>query len=173
MFIEIVEAFLPALEPPMTDLAHAADQPAINRHILTVLIEAYAASDYGDGPTYAKFQVDEAFAGRLAELQVVLNDYDLSEARINAGPEHWGPSDIEEALRLSSAELVVTANSCWFRDRPKHTDYHVETRAMDIEALLNAFNDGVSELRLGEDIEGMMEFVAEDAKEAELADQLA
>lgn len=135
----------------------------------TVFIEAYACDSYGDGPKFAKLEVTPGFCDRLASLQQLCVDRNLSELRVYEGPDVWGPGNIEDELRLSDAELVVTKTSFWFTDHPKHTDYSIETRAQGIQAFIESASAKSDEpLFLGEDIEALKERVDEDEASATL-----
>lgn len=97
-------------------------------------VEAYAASDFGDGPSFAKLVANSDFVVKLRQLAALCVTHRLSELRTYDSPSLWGPRDIEGELRLNCGELVVTPSSFWFVDQPKHASYHIETRAIEIEA---------------------------------------
>lgn len=95
-------------------------------------LEAYAVSDYGDGPRYAEYEITTQTMQKILAMQKLCINNDLSECRIFDGPQ-W---DGEDELRLTGHVLVVTNDSFWFVACPKHVDYHVETRAMPIDRLV-------------------------------------
>lgn len=115
-------------DPPMRE--------AVSQNIRTAYIEAYACSDYGDGPLFAKLSVTPKFISKLNQLSNLCKDHNLSEVRVCEYPDWWGPGD-EDELRLTCGELVVTKTEFWFVDQPKHSDYHIETRAQGITEFLN------------------------------------
>lgn len=117
----------------------------------TVFVEAYACSDYGDGPQYAKLIVDQAFCEKLLRLQKLCVENCLTELRICDSPDRWGPGEIENECRFTGPELVITPSSFWFVDQPKHASYHVETRAQDISAFVNVVATSCEPLFLGDD----------------------
>ena len=137
-----------------------------------VYIEAYAASDNGDGPRFAEVWATQEFLARLNRLSGLCTEHSLSELRVFDSPEAWGPGDVAEDLRLTGGELVVTENSFWFVDAPKNTDYHIETRAQNIAQ----FCDMVKQLNgdtayLGEDPD--LEICVEEAQETSGAEKPA
>lgn len=105
-------------------------------------IEAYAADEYGDGPTYIRLDVTPDFKAQLRNLQRLVQDNGLSEARVYTGEATWGPKGIEDKLRLSHDEMVVTHDTFWFVSQPKYADYHVETRGQNIHDFLSLIEDG-------------------------------
>ena len=111
-------------------------------------IEAYASSDYGDGPTFAKVLVTPELLDKLRKLSGLCVEHGLSELRVYDSPELWGPGEIESELRLICGELVVTKSSFWFVDQPKNAEYHIETRAQEIEDFFKAIADDTSGVAL-------------------------
>lgn len=105
----------------------------------SIYLEAYSCGEWGDGPSYAKVDVTEAFAERLRTLRRVAEEHGLSEVRSFDSPEEWHN---EEELRIVNCELCVCGDAFWFHAHPKHSDDAVETRAQDIEAFLAAVGNG-------------------------------
>lgn len=99
---------------------------------VTAYIEAYAADDHGVGPAYATFNASDALIEELLELQQLCADHGLSEVRVFRAC-NWGPGDLADQLRLQNHELVVCNGYFWLRADVKHANYHVETRAQDID----------------------------------------
>lgn len=130
---------------------------------IIVHAEAYACSDHGDGPEFATFTLTDELLSRLRAVRAAVKEHNLSEARIYAGPDSWGPGDIADELRFNCAELVVTDNSFWFVDQPKHADYHVETRSIGFDALDEAIASGKPVVLFGDDIEELEERLGEAA----------
>lgn len=109
--------------------------------VVTFVVEAYAASEHGDGPSYASFEVTLAFLDRLDNLVRLCKENALSEARYAAYPT-WGPGDIEEELRLQDGEIVVRPNGSFFyTDYPDVGDYKIESRDHQISTVRAAFTD--------------------------------
>lgn len=127
-----------------------------------VFIEAYACDDNADGPGFAKLLVDQHFCEKLKSLQSLVIDHKLSELRVYEGPDSWGPGDIEDELRLTCAEMVVTSSSFWFTDQPKHAGYSIETRTQGIDQFIAAITQGSGVLFLGDDPEYTKENVEAD-----------
>lgn len=105
-------------------------------NVVPVYIEAYACDDHGDGPQFALLNVDLAFCEKLMRLRQQCIDSNLSELRVFDAPDNWGPDNFAEELHLTCAELVVTRDSFWFTDSPKHASYNIETRLQDIDGFI-------------------------------------
>lgn len=104
----------------------------------TLVVDAYACSEYGAGPAYAVIEIGPEFWERIFRLLGLCRTESLASCSEWRGPDRW---DGAEDLRLVSDTLVVDRDSFWFTARPKHADYDVETRAVDLEELANAAND--------------------------------
>lgn len=96
--------------------------------------EAYACDDHGDSPAFAKVVIDQAFVSNLLDLQATCISKKVGSIEQDIGVE-W---DGEDLLNLRGDELSVGPYSFWLRARPKHADYYVETRSIDIVDLLAA-----------------------------------
>lgn len=136
---------------------------------IKAFIEAYACDDDGDGPQYAEILVDLAFCEKLLRLQKQCVTSNLSEVSVYDSPNSWGPGEIEDELRLTCAEMVVTCDNFWFVDQPKHASYHIETRLQGIDHFIEQLKnaeaelpscDGVSVL-LGDDTDDLAENIRE------------
>jgi len=119
-----------------------------------VFVGAFITGEFGDGPSFAKIVVTEAFIEQLERLTSLCEENRLSEARVTQGPDLWGGCD-EQAMRLQCPELVVSMGSFWFCDRPKHMDYEFQTRGQQTRQFIDlalsegddpVFVDGVEEV---------------------------
>lgn len=130
----------------------------------TVYVKAHSTSEYGgEGPSYAKIVVDEAFVLRLLRLSNLCKKDGLSEARTCDGPALWGGCD-EDAMRLTCAELVVSGTQFWFTDSPKHANYVIETDGHQISKLIQEALSGEGDVFLaGHDVEQLRQLVEEDS----------
>lgn len=98
-----------------------------------LVVEAYAVSEFGDGPSFAEFMVDQSFLGRIDRLRRVCKEYALESVSVWSSPENW---DNQEELRIRDDSLrVFHGNSFWFEAHPKHADYNVETQQIEIDDL--------------------------------------
>lgn len=107
--------------------APTIDQP------FKLVIDAYAVSEFGDGPAYAEVTVDRTFIDRLVRMCHLCKNSDLESVTVAAAPDRW---DNQEELRIRGDSLRVFGNAFWFEAHPKHADYGVETRSIEIDALL-------------------------------------
>ena len=99
----------------------------------TIYLSAHACSDDGDGPTCAKVILDADLVADVRRLRGLVEAHQLSEARVWAGPDAWGPEGIDDEMRFDGGELVVSAKGFTFADQPKHCDYKVETYFVDFK----------------------------------------
>jgi hypothetical protein len=112
----------------------------------------------------AAFWSTTIFGARLKRLQALIVENKLSELRVYDAPDHWGPgeeAEIDDALRLCCAELVVTNESFWFRDQPKTSDSHIESRSHSIADFLASVREGVEPLFLGDNPATLEDLVRE------------
>lgn len=111
--------------------------------------EAYACDDHGTGPSFAKVQIDQAFVSNLLDLQATCISKKLGSAEQEIGVE-WDDAD---SYHMQGDEISVGAHSFWVRARPKHANYDVETRSINIKDLLAAIgttgSPSVSTVELG------------------------
>ena len=117
----------------------------------TIYIEAYACSEHDAGPAYGSFLLNENLVHRLLDLKDLCSRHNLTETR-EWRACNWGPGNYADHARLQSDEMVVSGGCFWFRAVPKHVDYAVETRLLEIEPVLNAYYDwkeGDPPLRFG------------------------
>lgn len=123
---------------------------------ITVFVGASTTSEFGEGPSFAKFKVNDRFIARLRRLKALCEEQGLTEVRVTAGPDLWGGCD-ENALRLQCPELVVTCGSFWFNDQPKHMDYEILTRGQSIDSFIEMVNEDGAKERF---IDGIEEEIA-------------
>jgi hypothetical protein len=127
------------------------NQNQANQRIVTVFVDSFAENEYGDGPSFAKIEVDDAFIERLRKLQSICEQYNFSEVRVYASPEMWGPNGIEDELRLQCAELVVSMRSFYFTNYPKYGNYAIMSRGLDIDQFCREVQAAEGVLYLGTD----------------------
>jgi hypothetical protein len=123
---------------------------------ITVFVGATTTAEFGEGPSFAKFTVNDRFIAQLQRLKALCEDQGLTEVRVTAGPDLWGGCD-ENELRLQCPELVVTCGSFWFNDRPKHMDYEIQTRGQSIDSFIKMVSEDGPQERF---IDGIEEEIA-------------
>jgi hypothetical protein len=104
-----------------------------------VYVDAYACDYYGEGPSWAKVDLSQQFLDEVLRMQRICKEQGVDMVTKSWAPEKW---EQEERLRLENDDLYVTAESWWFRARPKHADYAVETRSVDIANMLALLGPG-------------------------------
>ena len=125
---------LPFMEAPAVE-KDLAQQAIESRGGPELYIDAYANSDTGDSPVYARVMLDPSFIDELDRLQGLCVSHGLSEVRVTGSPDRWGSSQEEESWFLRLPELVVSATGFRFVDHPRDANHSIETRSQDIDAL--------------------------------------
>ena len=108
---------------------------------VTVVVEAFETSQWGaDGPDFMSLCVTREFLSELQDRVMAMSSAGVESINLSRYPEDWGPGNIDLELRLQDSTLVVTANGdIWFEDRPKHSDYLIQSRSASIEDLQKMF----------------------------------
>ncbi len=94
-----------------------------------LVVEAYATSEFGEGPEFAVVTVTPEFIDKLVRLRRVCKEHDLESLTIGMAPDMW---DQEGDLRIRNNSLRVWGADFWFEAHPKHADYNVETKRISI-----------------------------------------
>ena len=125
----------------------------------TLILGAYAVSDYVDGPAWARVELTEDFLQRVERLSALCLEHGLRSVTVHDKPAEW---DMQDDLRLTYDRLEVYGDSLWFTCSPKHGSYECESKAIGL-AQLRAIAEGRSE----DDFifEGDLVFEDEDVKD--------
>uniref|UniRef100_UPI0028A10DA9 hypothetical protein n=1 Tax=Staphylococcus saprophyticus TaxID=29385 RepID=UPI0028A10DA9 len=70
---------------------------------------------------------------------------------------------IDEEMRLTAPELVVTAHMFWYTDVPKHMPFHIETACEAIDRFTEAVSGPGDPIYLGVDKDDIAEQNASDS----------
>jgi hypothetical protein len=97
-----------------------------------LVVEARAASEFGEGPAYAEVCVTPEFIEHLLKLSRLCEEHELESVTTTDAVDRW---DRQDELRISGDSLRVCGDYFWFEAHPKHADYDVETAAIDIASL--------------------------------------
>ena len=109
----------------------------------TLVIEAFACDEHGDGPSCAEVTVTSEWLARVASLSASSRSLGICAAHVNDDDGIW--DDPDESLRMRSTEMVVmplreafgmTMTSFFFQGHPKHADDNCETRLIDLNDLI-------------------------------------
>lgn len=106
-----------------------------------VAINARPTEEWGENPNYALIKVDAKFIQNLKRYQNLCNTFGLAEVVVDGGPERWGDVGFEDPLMLQDDRLKVTRFSFGFTDYPKHSNYQIETRMLDIDGFIKAVTE--------------------------------
>lgn len=101
--------------------------------------EAFACSEWGDGPQWARVEVTQELVNNIHRLQTECLEKALTRVEQSYVCEEW---DNTEELRIRGDELVVDRHSFWLSAQPKYGDYAVETRMTDVKDFFDAIEQG-------------------------------
>lgn len=114
------------------------------------------ANDIGDQlitPSGVVLRVDEGFIRRVQALRSVCNSNHLESVTVARAPDAWLPIGLDSELHLSTPRLIVTPDSFWFADQPKHARDHIECIPVLIDSLLEWFAKDADALTVSDDDE--------------------
>ena len=137
-------AFLPLRrrldDAPVAQSIPAGEDPAKEVDFVVEAFETSAWGADGDGPEFTTFCVTRKFLTELQNQVQLAATSGFESVNFARSPTDWGPGNIDQDLRLQSPTLVVTAaGDLWFKDRPKYGDYSIQSRAVSLESLREAF----------------------------------
>jgi hypothetical protein len=92
-------------------------------------LEGLSCDEWAEGPAWAKLTVTQAFVDNLFAQQRLCILKNLERVVDGSFPDEW---DNPNYLNVRDDELNVGQNNFWFRGRPKHASYDVETRLVGI-----------------------------------------
>lgn len=110
---------------------------------VVLYLAAFSCDEYGSGPSWTKVVLSQAFMDELLRAQRRVQELDLSMLELNVAPDDWSTersSSLGAVLNLREECLRVGETAFWFRATPKHCDYAVESRMLEIETLVNALS---------------------------------
>jgi hypothetical protein len=110
---------------------------------LTGFVKANVLDDWGDGPRWASFTINNAWLAELQKVATLVRDNKFALAEVEEGAV-W---DNEDEHRIRGNRLVITDDSFWFSAYPKHASYNVETTEIGFSSLVKAVTDAVTEGR--------------------------
>lgn len=108
----------------------------------TLYTDAFVTDEFGEGPSWARIVIDEAFLERLLTMRRIAAKHRLSDVSEYCEPDSWSPWAVNPLgmSQVQNAELQVTEKSFWFCAPVKHTDYAVESRGIWFKDLLAAIS---------------------------------
>jgi len=140
-----------APENPM--LATASNSSIRLAAPVTLYVRAFACEEYGEAPNWARIVVTPELLTRLMQLRHVVHTTTVNCISDWGDPDLWSSEreslqanhkdaqdfmDDEKPREMDHGFLYVSATRFWYRTRPKHANYNVETCAINFEALLAA-----------------------------------
>ena len=115
-----------------------AAQPAFRLAApITLYVDAFACDEWGEAPSWAQVLVDQAFVDEVLRLHGLVTQQGLDFVSTSWSAEMW---DRQDDLRIQGDDLQVSKTAWWLRARPKHADYAVETRMIDVQVLLDVLS---------------------------------
>lgn len=106
-------------------------------------VKANALDDWGDGPCWASFTINNAWLADLQRFASLVRDNKFALAEVEEGAV-W---DNEDKHRIRGNRLVITDDSFWFSAHPKHARYHVETIEIGFSSLVKAVIEAMTDSR--------------------------
>ena len=104
------------------------EAPAVTRRLV---IEAYCTNEFGEGPGFAVVTIDRAFVDLVKKHQAIVVANDGLYFSSSCGIVWENKPD----YRIRSESLSVGSSEFFFTGQPKHVDYEVVTRPVEIEEL--------------------------------------
>jgi len=109
---------------------------------IDLYIDAFSCDAYGEGPAWARVSLTQEFLDELLRLRELCENNRISKVTKHYHADEW---DRSESLRIQDDTLEIGWTSWWFRAQPKHTDYHVETRLINIKDMLAVLAGGTDQ----------------------------
>ena len=108
----------------------------------TLVLEAFACDEYGDGPAYAEISLTPGLVKEMVRLAAIGKAAGMRVVHVDASDGIWGGDD--DAFRMRGTDMVVMPSvhgsmgesSVYWQGHPKHADYNCETRSFDLKDLL-------------------------------------
>ena len=98
-----------------------------------IRVPAWLRGDFVEHPMSALLRATPDWLAHLAELRGICASRGLAHLIVDGAPEAWQHEGRDAGLRLGEADLIVTPESFWFRDRLRGQRTTVETVRVDIE----------------------------------------
>jgi hypothetical protein len=102
------------------------------------------ANDLGEQlitPKGVVLHVDESFVKYVQSLHAICTSNKLESVAVARSPYSWLPLNLEGELNLNAPRLVVTPDSFWFEDQPKHGRDSVASIPVGLDKLLSWLED--------------------------------
>ncbi|KWT98280.1 hypothetical protein APY03_0415 [Variovorax sp. WDL1] len=110
---------------------------------VTLYLSAFACDEFGEAPRWAKVTLDQAFMDQLLAMRTRCIEQNLDLQATSAEPEAW-QEDGMFPRRVSGTAVYVNKGGWWFQGYPKHCNYAIETRMVEIETLLTVLKTRTS-----------------------------
>ena len=109
----------------------------VDEWVKTIVLGAYCAGEYEDGPAYAKFTMTADLKRRLDDTIKLCNDHGLDKACITAFAD-WGTQEYEDNARLQPHALEIDRDATFrFTAQPKYGSA-VYTRWISVKQVMEA-----------------------------------
>lgn len=135
---------------------------------VTVVVAGSSQGDFGGGPRYAAFEINQALISKLEKIVSLCREHGLTEARVADAP-NWGPAGVAEELRLNCGEMVILPGGAfWYTDSPAKEDGSIQSVSVqlaEIKAAYESSGDG-DVVALGIDADSVREQYFEDREES-------
>lgn len=121
---------------------------------LTIYTPTHIADEYGEGPSWCRFQIDQAFMTRLATLKTAIRDLNVYAIEELYAIDWQNGSE----RRMGAQTLTVYEDAFVFSGTQKHTTYDVESLFISDQVLSDAIasclsnNQGTCYLEIDEEL---------------------
>lgn len=101
-----------------------------------IRVPATLQNDYVEHRMSALLRASADWLEHLRELQQICTERRLARLIVDGAPERWEHEGREACLPLAEADLIITPDAFWFRDRLRGQRTTVETARIDMQRFL-------------------------------------
>jgi len=118
-----------------------------------IRVPALLQNDFVEHRMSAVLRASADWLAHLRELQDICASRGLNWLIVDGAPERWEHEGREAALPLAEADLIVTPDAFWFRDRLRGQRTTVETERINTQRFLHLVQRGNAVRPVGEPAE--------------------
>jgi len=107
-----------------------------------IRVPALLQNDFVEHRMTAVLRASGDWLDHLRELQSICKSRNLARLIVDGAPERWEHEGREACLPLAEADLIVTPEAFWFRDRLRGQRTTVETARIDMQRFLRLAQRG-------------------------------
>ena len=107
-----------------------------------IRVSATLQNDYVEHRMTAVLRASADWLAHLHELRSICATRGLARLIVDGAPERWEHEGRDACLPLAEADLIVTPEAFWFRDRLRGQRTTVETARIDMQRFLRMAQRG-------------------------------